>query len=68
MEYGADGIRTRDLLTASQALSQLGYGPDKISNGIISTMSAEVKKNTLVHLVRLVYFVCLVYPAPMAGY
>ena len=26
-ENGADGIRTRDPLTASQVLSQLGYGP-----------------------------------------
>jgi hypothetical protein len=26
-ENGADGIRTRDLLAASQTLSQLSYGP-----------------------------------------
>jgi hypothetical protein len=25
---GANGIRTRDLLLAKQALSQLSYGPD----------------------------------------
>jgi hypothetical protein len=27
--YGANGIRTRDLLLAKQALSQLSYGPDR---------------------------------------
>ncbi len=43
MEYGADGIRTRDLLTASQAFSQLNYGPDRLRGGIISELRIEVK-------------------------
>ncbi len=28
MMYGDDGARTHDLLTASQALSQLSYAPE----------------------------------------
>jgi hypothetical protein len=40
---GANGIRTRDLLHAEQALSQLSYGPE------MHSQSSRVKSNSLAH-------------------
>ena len=36
-EDGAEGIRTPDLLLAKEALSQLSYGPDVISDFRLQT-------------------------------
>jgi hypothetical protein len=38
---GADGSRTHDLLTASQALSQLSYGPSRIVTGSLRDSPAR---------------------------
>jgi hypothetical protein len=42
---GADGARTRDLLTASQTFSQLNYGPTQAT----ATLCLAVKQNRIVH-------------------
>ena len=51
---GANGIRTRDLLRAKQALSQLSYGPDLLASlearpqaGCGSLVEVEVLGRTL---------------------
>ena len=38
---GADGIRTRDLLTASQAFSQLNYSPNTGGNIVLSRVLSK---------------------------
>ena len=44
---GADGARTRDLLTASQTFSQLNYGPTKSVNLTLQSMQKENLCNTM---------------------